>query len=221
MPPLPPVPNVFRVVLEGESTATQPFHWVNVLHFQWNGTSPTQAVAVAFANATNFLWTTNVAPLCSSQVSLDLVTWTDLSSNTGAVGEFSSHSPGTRGDEPNAANVCMLMSYPLTVRYRGGHPRTYLLAGQATDLADLAHWTSNFTTLADTNWKAFLTGVLALSNSGTALASFGAVSYVDKELNPIPPYRRTTPVFYPITIANTVANDEVASQRRRIGRKRR
>lgn len=220
MPPLPPAANVFMVQLEGLVSATQPYKWANVLHLSWNGTSPTAAVATAFANATMSLWATHVSPLQSSQVSIDSVTYTDLTSNTGAVGLWESHTPGTRGDEFLAGNVAVLISYPAPLRYRGGHPRTYLFAGQQPDLADTGHWLGTFTDLVTTNWKAFLAGVIALSNSGTALTGQVYVSYYSTELVPTPPHRRTVAAVYPIAPGSAFAQAEVASQRRRIGRRR-
>src|SRR5215469_3836619 len=58
---------------------------------------------------------------------------------------------------------------------------------------------------------------------GTFLTSFNSVRYYGKFLpNSGPPkYRLTTPVVNPITISEAVAKQEIASQRGRVGRRKR
>lgn len=201
-------------------TASQPYVWANVLHFTWNGTPPTITALQSMAQTIMAMWASHVSPLQSSQVSLEECTLTDLTSNTAASGSFEQVVPGTRGDEFLAGNVAALVSYPIGVRYRGGHPRTYLFAGQQPDLADTGHWLAAFVTAVNTGWRAFLSGIIGLASGGTSISQQVIVSYYDKNLNPTPPYRRTNPAVFPINGQDAFCQAEVASQRRRIGRKR-
>lgn len=56
-------------------------------------------------------------------------TITDWSSNAGlqytSVGTFT-QAPGGKGVSPHSGQVALLVSYQIAVRYKGGHPRTYL-----------------------------------------------------------------------------------------------
>ena len=221
MPPLPPVPGVLRVQLQGNGTTVENFPWENILHFTFAGTAPTSATCATVAADIGTLWATNMAPRCPSPTVLNLVAVTDLSSNTAGNGQSEVTHAGTRGDDEIPANAAMLISYPVSVRYRGGHPRQYLFVGGNADFLDSANWSAAFVTEVQTAWRAFLAGVEAISVAGLIINGFCAVSYIDKSLNPIPPYRRTTPLVYPIVASGAIANQEMASQKRRIGRRRR
>lgn len=221
MPALPPMPNVFKILVQGNASELQEFIWQNILHFSWSGTTPTVAACSTFADEVQLAWSQHVAPLCPSSTVQNVVVVTDMTSNTAAQADNLTINHGTRTGSELPANAAMLISYPIGVRYRGGHPRQYLLAGVQGDMADAANWTSGFVTAVTSGWQAFLEAILATSSGGTALGSFGIVSYYSVNVNPVPPHKRTTPVFEPITITGAVANQEMASQRRRIGRSRR
>lgn len=221
MPPLPPVPQVLRVVLQGTSGAAVAFPWANVLHFLYSGSAPSASVLNTMAGNVNFTWQNHMAAECPNTTSLTKVVITDLTSNTSAEGESLSVVPGTRGDDEIPANAAALISYPVSVRYRGGHPRTYLMVGGNADFLDAAHWSTAFTAEFTSHWQGFLSAIIGYSNGGMTVAELVAVSYVDKQLNPTPPYRRTNPVVYPLVAANCVGQQQMASQRRRIGRRRR
>lgn len=221
--PLPPVPNWLRVVIEGEIDNEDVYPWANVLHFEFAGTHPSNAVCATLAGDISAAWGTHMAPECPSPTQLTKVTVTDLTSDTSGSGEWLGNIVGTRGDDGIPANAAMLVSYPATLRYRGGHPRQYLYIGGNADFEGSAKWSTLFTAEGESHWRAFLAAVEGLSASGTALGSFGAIRYYGKFLpNSGPPrYRLDTPLPMVIDITQAVTAQEIASQRRRIGRRKR
>lgn len=221
--PLPPIANMLRVVISGEIDASDIFPWANVLHFGYTGPAPTNAVCAAIAGDVSTKWATHMAPECPSPTTLTKVTVTDLTSATAGEGEDLSVQTGTRGDDSIPANAAALVTYPSALRYRGGHPRTYLYVGGNADLNGAAKWSDLFTAEFVTHWVAFLNDVLTISQSGTAVDSFASIRYYGKFLpNDGPPrYRLVTPLVNPIVPATAVGQFEIASQRRRIGRRKR
>jgi hypothetical protein len=161
-----------------------------------------------------------MAPECVNNVTLGGVDAIDLTSATSAAVDISAGVPGTRGDDEIPANVAYLVDYPIVRRYRGGHPRSYLLVLGNADFLDAAHWSSAATAEVATHWEAFLNAIVGFTSSGFTVNNLVNVSYVDKALNPTPPYYRTTPLVDVITVADAIGNQQMASQRRRIGRHR-
>lgn len=221
--PLPPVPNWLRVVIQGEIDNTDVYPWANVLHFEYAGTAPANSVCATLAGDIAAAWNAQMAPECPSPTHLTKVTVTDLTSDTSGSGEWLGDYPGSRGDDSIPANAAMLVSYPSGLRYKGGHPRTYLYVLGNADLTGAAKWTSAATTEVQDHWQGFLSAVSALSASGTALGSFGSIRYYGKFLpNEGPPrYRLVTPLVNPIDISMAITQEEIASQRRRVGRRKR
>jgi hypothetical protein len=116
----------------------------------------------------------------------------------------------------------VLISYPIQARYKGGHPRTYLMAGGFADLASTVDWTALFAQEVHDHWGPFVAGITGTANSGCVLAEQVAVRYRGKFLpNGGPPhYYLTNPIVLPIVPGNFLVQQQIASQRRRIGRVR-
>jgi hypothetical protein len=162
-----------------------------------------------------------MAPECPSPTTLKQVTITDLTSPTSGEGVWLGTHPGTRGDDSIPANAAVLIHYPVLTRYRGGHPRQYLYVGGNADLQGAAEWATLFQAEALAHWQAFIDDVQALSSGGTSLSNLCAVSYISKEVNPVPPFRRPVPMVLDLDVGASDAELEMASQRRRIGRVKR
>lgn len=221
MPPLPAVPNVLKVKVQGNSSETTPITWANILHFAYSGSAPSNATCNAIASQVSSSWNTHMAPECPSPIVMNEVTVIDLTSSTSGGGaDFTVHA-GTRGDDVIPANSAVLAVYPIDRRYRGGHPRSYLLVGGNADLLDAAHWSTLFYAEAQSHWHDFLAAIIGFSTGGCTISNMVNVSYYSKELNPTPPYRRSVPVVDTIDISTMYTEQQVANQRRRIGRKRR
>jgi len=161
-----------------------------------------------------------MAPEQVNNLTMTGVECIDLTSPTSASVSVPASVAGTRGDDEIPANVAYLVDYPIVRRYRGGHPRTYLIVLGNADFLDAAHWSSAATSEVATHFEAFLNAVVGFSSGGTTINNLVNVSYIDKALNPTPPHYRTTPIVDVITVADAIGNQQMASQRRRIGRHR-
>lgn len=221
--PLNPVPNVLRCTLEGfVDTSSADTLWVNVLHFVYGGSVPTNTSLATMSASIATQWNGNIASLCPSPTTLQAVTLTDLSSPTAASGEALVLHPGTRGDDSIPANAAVLISYPSSRRYKGGHGRSYLYVLGNADLQGATNWSTAATAEVQSKWGNFLTGCLAVSTGGTVLSSPCIVHYRGKfQPNGGPPhYYLNTPLVDAFAPASGVARQQIASQRGRIERRR-
>lgn len=220
--PLNPVPGVLKVALAGAVDNVSAFNdWANVLHFTYGGTPPSNATCAAVAATIGTNWGTNVASLCPSPTALKSVTVTDLTSPSSGSGQSLTSHSGARGDDSIPANAAVLISYPSAVRYKGGHPRTYLFVLGNADLNGAQHWNTTATGEVQTKWQAFLTSVLAAGTAGMTISGFCSVRYKGKFLpnSGAPHFYLNTPIVNPIPIANAIAQTQMASQRGRIERR--
>lgn len=221
--PLNPVPGVLRVTLEGfVDTSAADTLWVNVLHFTYSGSQPSNGQCVSFGNAIANAWNSNIASLCPSPTTLQAVTVTDLTSTTAGAGEALVVHPGTRGDDSIPANAAVLISYPSSLRYKGGHPRQYLYVLGNADLSGATNWSTAATSEVQTKWNAFLIALQGINFGATTLSQFVTVRYRGKFLpNAGPPhYYLNTPLVNPIPANSAVARQQMASQRGRIRRRK-
>jgi len=220
MPPLPSVPNVIKVAVKG--TYTSGYNWANVFHWTYGGTPPSPSACATLAaqifNTYGGQFLQDMPPI---QSMTDCVV-TDLSSPTGGEGTFHNVTAGQSTADKLPGNVCTLVSKTIFQRYRGGHPRTYLPIGTDENLADQAHWNSAFVTHVTATWQSFVDSVVGLSDGGATLGQECAVSYyeTDYTVTPHRRVRRAVPVVYDIAIDGYTIRAELASQRRRIGRRR-
>lgn len=220
--PLNPVPTTLRVFAEGFVSPGTPYLWGNVLHFEYTGTAPSNATCATIAGQLATQWGTHMSPEQISTTTLTAVTVTDLTSTSAGEGSVAVSVPGTRGDDELPANAALLVSYPSATRYKGGHPRTYLIGGGFADLVSAAQWTTAFQAEVQTHWQALLTAMVGYTTGGTTLSSFGFVRYHGKYLpnGGAPHFYLDTPFYTPIVIADATVAQEIASQKRRIGRRK-
>lgn len=221
--PLNPVPGVLRVGLEGfVDTSAADTLWVNVLHFNYTGTPPTNAACVTIAAGVAQRWGIHIASLCPSPTTLQAVTVTDLTSTTAGAGEDLPLIPGTRGDDSIPANAAVLVSYPSALRYKGGHPRQYLYVLGNADLQGATNWSTAATNEVTTKWNGFLIDCVGITSGGCTVGNFCTVRYKGKFLpNGGPPhYYLNTPLVNTPPQNTAVARQKMASQRGRIGRRK-
>jgi hypothetical protein len=210
MPALPPIANVLRLAISG-TVGTH--NWVNILHFLWSGSPPTVPSLGTWNNDVVTSWTALVTPLQDTESTLTGVLSTDLTSSSGAQVETAADVPGTRAGGQLPANACCLVDYPVSVRYRGGHPRTYLNIGVEADLDTPSTWGDSFVAAVVSAWEGFLGSITDTTIDGMVLGAVGTVSY-RHALAP-----RPEPIFLVYTGGGLTVQKELASQRRRIGRK--
>lgn len=102
----------------------------NILWFQSaTATTPTIANLQSMANTFDPLWGNVFVAYAAQNNSYRGSIVTDWSSNAGlqysSVGVYAGK-PGTLSTTAQSAQVAILISYQIGVRYKGGHPRTYL-----------------------------------------------------------------------------------------------
>jgi hypothetical protein len=205
MPPLPDAPNVVRLKIVGSNNGTG---WLNGFYLRYAGAAPSNANLDALCSTALGAYATNFLPLCNNNVALSGATAQDLTNAASSTGSATNTSPGTRGAAALTSQAACVVSWKINVRYRGGHPRTYLPAGITTDLTAGHLWTGTFVTAAVTAALAFRTALNGITVGG-ATWSMIALSYHRNNvaLNPPVPY----------TIQTAQVHGRVDTQRSRLG----
>lgn len=219
MPPLPAVAEVLRVQVawsDGDDPQT-----TNTIYLSYNGSSPDGSDCAAIAAQVTALFAAH-AELWDIDTALVGATVTDLNSLDGAVGEHAQSVQGTRSGGILAGSTCVVVSYSIARRYRGGRPRNYFPWGTPTDLADRQGWSSSFISGVGSAWTTISAGLKAISQGGTTISDHVNVSFYSGSTGHISdggtrgyttPIRRETPLVNPTT--SFAVQVTPGSQRRR------
>ena len=223
---LPFAPSVIRVKLfytnQVRSNAI-----LNTLHFRYTGAAGTNAeMATLAANIAGY-WGATLKSDTNTTVSLTTVETRDLSSDMGTLGTWTGTTAGSRSDTINSAQAALLVTYTIPRTYRGGKPKTFLPVGDAIALLDEGHWTSDFVSSVQGNLETFLADILA-DTSAVTFSDQVNVSYYEPPnvaiLNPVTGRYRTVSTLRTVaqidTITTVTCQPQIASQRRRTGRRR-
>jgi hypothetical protein len=206
---MPALPNATRTLLVRAIGSKNTTAWNNRFHLQYSAVPPTEAELLTVCNGVVTAWMTNFAPVCSPDVSLTAVQVADISSATGASNEVSTGVPGTRVGDSMPNQVACVVSWRINLRYRGGHPRSYLPAGVMADVVDKRLWVFAFRSevlAAAQGFHADLNTIVAGTNS----LAMVAVSYFTEHA------LRPTPLVLPIV--SEAVHERVDTQRRRLGK---
>lgn len=218
MPPLPAIPNLIKAEIAGTNNGGH--QWANVMHFIYTGPPPGMTDCQNFANAIraqfNLAFLSNMAP----QASTETVTVTDLSSDMGAKAVSAFSSPGTSTADKLPANCCTLVTFTSPLLYRGGHPRIYLPTGMDENLQDMATWNSAYIAAMTTAFSNFMLNVVPTTSGATTITAPATPCYRGHGGPYIPGTNiRISPIVINLAGAFFKIAAELASQRRRIGRK--
>lgn len=218
MPPLPVVPSTIRFTLQ--------YTWggnPNVLNrfFMKYTNPPSQADMTTLCTKIGTSWNTRMAPLVPAALVLLEVGGDDLGSKTGTNVVVSVDHPGTGAGTGLTAGACCIQSAQVSFKYRGGHPRVYLPALDASHLNDANTWSVAAIGLVGTAWTGILAdlassppvGVGALSQVAVHAYSSNPADFPSGHPTTPAPWPLATPVTYPINSWTT--NPQVGSQRRR------
>lgn len=218
--PLPPVPNVVQLQVRGTTPGEI---WENVYNVNYSGAAPSAANLLAYATFVGQQWTNYIRPLCPSPIINTSIVATDLASNTGAQGVFNTNSPGNRGDDVIGSNTAFLISYPSSLRFRGGHFRTYLLCGGNADNQDGMNWHDAFVTETGNAMRNFLNSCLGNTQGTTTFTQLVGLKrhgkYGVQAPPPNPHFVLASPIIVPLVPNNLVPHKQMASQKGRIGRR--
>lgn len=221
MPARPNVPGVVQIVIQQVVGADTDV--INRFYQKYTGTpgSLSDAGAAAWAAAIGPAWAAHLAPFHSTDMHLESITVTDLSSDVGGFGVFDSTAAGTDSSPPIGAGSAAVIKQHIERRYRGGHPRQYL-GGMASDNLDsVQSWLAAFVANLATAYIAFRNAAAAGCPTAIGPATDVNVSfyqgftnhtYPSGRVRPIPNLR-VTPVVDQISTFSV--NPTVASQRRR------
>jgi hypothetical protein len=215
--PLPNVPGVIKVVVTSLGVDLRKAE--TVLHWGYTGSPPTPAVALAAATAFWNAWVADIMPQSSSTLSLTTVQVTDLSISTGAQAVYTHAGvpvAGTLAGGILPMSCAMLLNKQIPRLYRGGHPRMYLCVGDTTKLLSDGFYTTAFAALVLAGYISVQTAFDGLVSGATTIGSEVTVSYIDKAVNPVFPYRRPVPAVFNVT--GVTAQGQMATQRRRVRR---
>jgi hypothetical protein len=206
VPPLPVVPGVTK----------HEFLWTqagipaaNVFHSAYTGGPPDTSDLEALATAINTDWW--ASPQRADYPSTTVFVGhriTDLSSDSGAVGEVAVGTPGTAEDDPISAQACVLINHTIARRYRGGHPRTYFPPPAWGGLATPSTWDAGIISDFTAAWLDIVGALTGFSSGTTDWTGVVSVSYRTANAP------RVDPVVDPIV--GSSVNGRVCTQRRRL-----
>jgi hypothetical protein len=203
------------VTSDGANTNIQ-----NVFHCTYTG-SVSAADASSLALSFGSSWTSQMAPLVTTNYAIESVIINDLNSATGAQVQEAVSAAGTNAGVHLTSGVALVMSYKTAFKYRGGHGRSYLAGFPEADLSNANTWLPATLTNVTNAWHNIL-----FNPTATAPAAMGTVTPTvlhRYSSNPadFPSGHPSTPPPWPLAnpqnhaITSVVGNPKVASQRRR------
>lgn len=210
--PLPPAANILRAAFTGLKSLEP---WANILNFAWSGATPTISTLTTIAGLMVDAWEGHVSLNQTHDTAFNGIKLTDMTSPSGAQVELNNFTfAGLNGEDPLPSSVAVLVDYPVNLRYRGGHPRSYVVAGGDGDLSPGAGnwnvWNNAFLANFATDWANFITTCEGLSSGGTNIDHLKCVRYHHNGAYIIPPLQ--------LDLEGFTVSEQVASQRRRVGR---
>ena len=204
---LPPVPSVARFAVSGTNQGQK---WVNIFHSKYSNVPADTPTMNAICQAVHTAYLNAFTPLFSPNCILNTVDGQDLSSRTGAIGTFSLAHPGTAaGVVEMAVQVALCLSWTITDRYRGGHPRTYLPGINGADVTGGRLLTTTGHTQYLNAAAAFLTNMNAIA-AGASSWQMCCVRYFSQHQLLANPLVRV--------IGGQSVHGRIDTQRRRLGK---
>lgn len=226
MPALPDVPNMLKIehLMSVGNDGSAMVRWF----VEYSGSAPSDSVCNSVASALAAAWATNLAPLANTDVILNEITVTDLTSPTSGRGVWSGSHAGTRSTTtlPGATTTlpgatAVLVNMPIARRYRGGKPRIFFPPPVDTDLFSPAEYNAAFVTAATTGVEAFFSGIEALTPGTMTSLTHVNLSYYKGFTNYTPPSgrARAVPTYRPEALHDDITGysvkEIIGSQRRR------
>jgi len=208
MPPLPIAPNILRVTHTGTYGSAK---WANVFHLRFSGGPPGQTDLNTLAGALATQWGTNIKALCNTTVSMTGTEVVDLSSYSGLTANSAVSQTGTvAATAVLPANVALVVSFKISRRYRGGHPRMYLTGQNGTNTTSATQWTGAWATTATAAFEAWRTAINALTYASLGTIRLVNLSYYSGKV------LRASP--WPDDVNSCIVHGRVDTMRRRLGK---
>lgn len=169
-----PLPDTSCVRIRTIGGIATPPEWGQRFYVAYSGSAPTPANCVTLATLVATAWNTNIASLVADGYALNEVDVLDITTDAGNSGIWSGSHNGTRGTAAVPIQCALGIEYNISRRYRGGKPRTYLVAGLSTDVIHPGQWDPTFTAEAATAWAAFIGAIEAAD-----IGSMGSLSHIN------------------------------------------
>jgi len=221
MPPLPDVAKVVKVACifsDGVNTDI-----VSRFYLSYSGSAGSAAALNGFSDDVHGAAASTLCHALNEAYVLGRVHTIDLTSPTGAEGDWLGSEPGLLTGDPLPADVAHVCSYEIARRYRGGHPRGYWPLNQAGDLLTPERWTAGVVSGNQAQFEDFFSGVLAAAWSGAGSLSHVNVSYFagfTVITDPITGRARNVPTVRGTPLVDTVtayvSRAHIGTQRRRL-----
>ena len=217
-PPLPESP-VLRVRLDyAQADAALAG---NRFYIGYTGSAPTPGNCATLASDVAAAWVSAVADLVYVDYALTEVDVLDITTLTGASGQWTGDNAGGSTGTQIPASAASNCEFGIARRYRGGKPRIYWPAPSASNMLDAGHWTEDFTGIIGSATTAFFAAIAALDIGAMGVLSHVNVSYYDGFTNVTnssgrtraAPKYRTAALVEPVE--SYIPKAEISSQRRR------
>lgn len=142
-------------------------------YLSYSGSAPTGANCATLATDIAADWSSHCAGLVHSSTTLVEVDVLDITTPTGASGQWTGSIAGTLTGQALAIQLAQNVEYGVAIRYRGGKPRMYLPPPDVTAVGTSRTWTSGWTTGLGTAVAAFFAAVTSHS-----VGSMGTLAHV-------------------------------------------
>jgi len=220
MPALPLVPRVLR--FDFRQSYGSAARVMDRVFFLYSGAVSSTDLTTLLTTVRN-AWNTNIAPVVTTAHTLLSVTGTDLNSAAGAQAVNSVQSVGTIIDPSLPADAAFIIKFKIARRYRGGHPRFYLIGRGTGSIGTTQQWSAGTVTSVITAWQNFIAACTLAPPAAIGTLTHSSVSYFAGFTNRTFPSGRTravpslraSPLVDPVLSYS--GNPIFGSQRRRAG----
>jgi hypothetical protein len=221
MPALPAVPTVLKVACIFADDSNTDI--VSRFYIKYGGSTPNATDLNAFCTNVKDAAVATIMHAVNQAYVLGRVHAIDLSSTSGAEGDWLGAAAGDLTGDPLPSDVAQVCSYEISRHYRGGHPRGYWPMNQAGDLDSPQFWSAGVVAGNQGQFADFFASVLSSAWSGGGPLSHVNVSYyhgftvvtspTTGRARNVPTVRATPLVD---TVGSYVARRHIGTQRRRL-----
>lgn len=207
--------NVVRVAVLGTYGDTT---WVNTFWLQCGGSSsPTGTQMNAFAHSFLASYNSRLVPHRSTSLSSVecIMDWNDGAGNQVAGTDATSAAGAASGSALPASTACVI-SWRISQRYRGGHPRTYLGGIPASALNQVNNFASSFVSNVQTDVNNFFADINALTPAPFTSVVLGTLRQFARGGSETTPKTFLNPPVF-VGYLSGIVKPGVATQRRRLG----
>lgn len=205
--PLPNSPNTIKFRVSGTWNSVP---WVNIFHCTYPATRPDTTQLNLLCGSFHTAFKNAFLPQMVSNVTASHTDAWDLHDATGAQGTGGTPGNGTHaGTNPCPTNVAVCVSWPVSYRWRGGHPRTYLVGMDQSEMVNGRLLVTTFRDSVVVAANTFISQVNAIATQGGNL-KLVAIRYISRGAYLNPPL--------PLDITVSRVDQRIDSMRRRLGK---